>query len=98
MGDIPRVGCPPRRRPVKAHVYAAQESTMSRGSVFESMGSPGASMPMQSEMEASKAEDDEPEEDGPYWVTQPHHMLQLGPCLGEHGEAKGGYCLRPSTY
>lgn len=90
--DIPRVGCPPRRRCMKPEVAqpGLYESTMTTGSAVEFMGS--ARPPTQSMQLGMEPPQETKEEvdDGPRWVTRPHHMLQLGPCAN-------GYCLRPAV-
>jgi hypothetical protein len=102
--DIPRVGCPPRRRCVTADAQKRMnESTMTRGSMTRgsvaSMSSPSARASTQSmrfEPELSQPEEvpaeEEKEPDDPYWVTQPTGLLKLGPC---HNPNYPGYCLKP---
>eukprot|EP00746_Dinoflagellata_sp_MGD_P166186 gnl/MRDRNA2_/MRDRNA2_95915_c0_seq1.p1 gnl/MRDRNA2_/MRDRNA2_95915_c0~~gnl/MRDRNA2_/MRDRNA2_95915_c0_seq1.p1 ORF type:complete len:507 (-),score=91.32 gnl/MRDRNA2_/MRDRNA2_95915_c0_seq1:55-1575(-) len=102
--DIPRVGCPPRRRCVTADAAkrSLNESTMTRasvtrGSVSSTMPSARASvqsMKFGAEQPQYEEPPDEEEPESPYWVTQPTGLLKLGPC---HNPTLPGYCLKPAN-
>lgn len=104
--DIPRVGCPPRRRvAADAARRSLNESLGMRSSLSQTGGSVGPSalspkgpsmqsmkFPPEPPMSEEPPGEEQEEPDSPHWVTQPKGLLRLGP---SSNPSYPGYCLRP---